>query len=390
MNQEPEQAMGAVSFELGPIRPPSEAQSILLRLTRNCPWNRCAFCPVYKGQRFSPRSAEEVIRDIDAMSRIRDMLVDTMRAAGLDEHDGRNAIQAVKRLPPDVEIDHGLIRQVAFWMYHGMKSLFLQDADSLALKTERVVAVLEHARRAFPSIQRITSYARAKTISRKTPEELAALRAAGLDRIHIGMESGSDRVLEMVCKGVTQEEQIVAGKNVMAAGFELSEYYMPGLGGVAFKEENAMESAKVVNEVNPTFIRIRSIIPVPGTPLFELYTEKKWAYPTEVEKVLELRRFIESLRCNGSILKSDHIMNLLEDVEGTLPGDREAMLDTIDRFMALENDRKESFILGRRMGIYRGFSDYRENPEVERIKRELKRSSPSFDEAILELLWNYI
>mgnify|MGYP002410816675 CR=1 FL=1 len=380
----------SLSFELGPIRPPSESQSILLRLTRNCPWNKCAFCPVYKGEKFSPRTVEEVISDIDAIAALRDIIQEKIRALGLDDKDPRSAIHGVKHLVREIDADEGYIRQVAFWMYYGMKSLFLQDADSLAMKTERVVAILRHAREKFPGLKRITSYSRARTVSRKSLEEMVALREAGLNRIHIGMESGSDRVLELVCKGVTQEEQIDAGKKAIAAGFELSEYYMPGVGGMEFLEENAAESAKVINAVNPTFIRIRSVIPSPGTPLFTLYREKKWTYPGDEDKVRELRLFIEQLHGITSAVKSDHIMNPLEDIEGNLPGDKEAMLSRIDAFFAMDPGDRESFIIGRRMGRFRGIDDYRRSEEIERIKRQIKGTYQSFDEGILEILWNYI
>ncbi len=380
---------GPASFELGPIRPPSEAQSILLRLTRNCPWNKCAFCPVYKGQKYSPRPVEEVKQDIDSMAAIRDLLAEKAREMGLDDKDPHSAMHAVKRIDA-APVDQAFVRQVAYWMYFGMKSMFLQDADSLALKTDRIVAVLEHARYRFPSIERITTYARAKTVSGKTPEELGAIRSAGLNRIHIGMESGSDTVLDLVCKGVTAKEQIEAGKKAVAAGFELSEYYMPGLGGTEYWRENAVESAKVVNAVNPTFIRIRSVIPVPGTPLYDMYIEKKWTSPSEEDKVRELRLFIESLDGVTGVLMSDHIMNLLEDVEGLLPRDRDVMLAKIDSFLAMSRDDMESFILGRRMGKFRGTSDFRKDGELERMKAELKKTHSSLDEAILEILWNYI
>jgi len=384
------QSESVIAFELGPIRPPSESQSILLRLTRNCPWNKCAFCPVYKGQKFSTRSVDEVKSDIDSMVRLRDMILEKINEHGLDGKSDHSAIHAVKDLVSEIDADDGYIRQMAYWMYFGMKSLFLQDADSLTLKTDRVVEILRYVREKFPSIERVTSYSRAKTISKKTIDEMKALREAGLNRIHIGMESGSDRVLDLVCKGVTQLEQIDAGKKAMEAGFELSEYFMPGVGGAELMRENALESAKVLSAINPTFIRIRSVIPAPGTPLFEMYREGTWTYPSEEDKVKELRLFIENLHDITSSVKSDHIMNLLEDVEGVFPDDKKVMLQRIDRFLAMDLDDRESFIVGRRMGRFHGASDYEKNEEVDRIKREIKRTYQSLDQGVLEMLWNYI
>ncbi|MBN2159467.1 MAG: radical SAM protein [Spirochaetes bacterium] len=376
-------------FECGPIRPPSEAGSILLRLTRNCHWNKCAFCPVYKNTKYSMRTVDEVLHDIDSIASIAERIYGELNVRYPDRKDNTQVVHVVRNMDFG-DADYGCVRQVAFWIYHGMKSMFLQDADALVLRTENLVTILNHAREKFPTIERITTYSRAKTISRKTLEELKTLRAAGLGRIHIGMESGSGAVLEMINKGVTPEEQITAGRNVMAAGFELSEYFMPGLGGRALSRENAMESARVLSAVNPTFIRLRSTIPVPGTPLYEMLLDKRWAPLTEEEKVLEIRLFLENLEGITSRVQSDHIMNLLEDVEGTLPGDRERMLDVIDGFLGMNQDDRESFIVGRRIGRYRYLSDYVPMQDVEMVKREIKNRYASLEDGMLEILAQYI
>jgi len=375
---------------LGPIRPPSEAQSILLRLTRNCHWNKCAFCPVYKNQQFSMRKADEIRRDIDVMSGIADTIYRELNRRYPDRKDNSPVVHVIKDIDFGEGVDQGCARQVAFWIYHGMKSLFLQDADALVLRTGDLLEILNYVREKFPTIERITTYSRAQTISRKTPEELRALRQAGLNRIHIGMETGADEVLALVNKGVTQEEQIRAGRNVVDAGFELSQYFMPGLGGQEFTAENAVESAKVLSRVNPTFIRIRSTIPVPGTPLHDMMEQGKWTTLTEEEKVREIRLFIEKLEGITSTVQSDHIMNLLEDVEGTLPGDKDRMLKVIDSFLEMGLDDRESFTVGRRIGRYRYLSDYVQLFEVENIKREIIRQYGSIDRGILEILTNFI
>ncbi len=377
-------------FELGPIRPPSEAQSILLRLTRNCHWNKCAFCPVYKGQRFSMRKVDEIKGDIDVMAGIAETIYRELNRLYPDRRDNSAVVHVIDTIDFGEGIDQGCARQVAFWMYHGMTSLFLQDADALVLRTPDLLEILNYVREKFPTIERITTYSRAQTISRKTPDELRSLRQAGLNRIHIGMETGSDTVLSLVNKGVTREEQTRAGRNVVAAGFELSEYFMPGLGGTEHSDENAVESARVLSAVNPTFIRIRSTIPVPGTPLHDMMTAGTWTPLTEVEKVREIRLFIEHLEGITSTVQSDHIMNLLEEVEGVLPGDKAAMAGVIDRFLAMPPDDRESFIVGRRIGRYRYLSDYVHLTEVENIKAEIKRQFGSIDRGILEILTNYI
>jgi hypothetical protein len=377
-------------FEIGPIRPPSEAESILLRLTRNCHWNKCAFCPVYKNTKFSMRKADEIIKDIDTIAAIADAICLELKRQYPDRKDNGPVVSVIKNMDFPEGIDEGCARQVAFWVYHGMRSMFLQDADALVLRTGDLVEILKHARERFPSLERITTYSRSQTISRKSLEDLKALRAAGLNRIHIGMESGSDAVLALINKGVTQEEQIRAGRNVIEAGFELSEYYMPGVGGRKYMAENATESAKVLNAVNPTFIRIRSTVPSPGTPLYQMMSDNRWTPLTEEEKVREIRLFIEHLQGITSTLQSDHIMNLLEDIEGGLPGGKANMLAVIDHFLGMSRDDRESFIVGRRIGRYRYLSDYVPMQDVEMLKRELINRFGSIEGGMLEILSNYI
>jgi radical SAM superfamily enzyme YgiQ (UPF0313 family) len=379
-----------IAFETGPIRPPSEAESILLRITRNCHWNQCAFCPVYKHDRFSIRKVDEIKRDIDAMATIADRLGRRVSARSGSRADRSAMVDAVRSLDHDDEVDSACARQVAFWMCHGLQSVFLQDADALVLRTEQLVEMLNYVRVAFPSITRITSYARAKTVSRKSLDELKALRVAGLNRIHIGMESGSNAVLSLVQKGVTQEEQIRAGRHVIAAGMELSEYFMPGLGGRELSGEHAVESAAVLVAVNPTFIRMRSTIPVPGTPLYRMMTEGRWTPLTEEEKVREIRACLERLDGITSTVQSDHIMNLLEDVAGKLPGDKQRMLEPIDRFLSMNPSDREAFIVGRRIGRYRLVSDYAPSHDVEMARRDLISQFGTVDRGILEILPNFV
>lgn len=374
------------SFELGPIRPPSEAQSILIRVTRNCPWNKCAFCNTYKDKKFSRRKVDEVISDIDSIYTISQRILQAMHSLNKNTIDA----EVIKKAHADDETTENFYQQVVFWLRCGMNSLFLQDANSLILKTSELVEILNHIKSRFPSLQRITTYARAKTVSKKSPEELSEIRRAGLSRIHIGFESGSDRVLEFIKKGVTAKEHIDAGKKAIAAGFELSEYYMPGLGGSEFLEENARESAHVINEINPSFIRIRSTIPLPGTPLSDAMASGNWTPTTEEERVKDLRIFIENLDGIESIIQSDHMMNLLEEIDGKIPDDKEFMIQTIDRFMSMEKDDKENFIIGKRLGYFKKISDYKKSDELSTITDQLKERFGTVDKGIVEMLKNFI
>jgi len=368
-------------FELGPIRPPSEAYSVLLRVTRNCPWNKCAFCPVYKGNKFSLRSVEEIKADIDSMHYIVQRIESRAHLA-----DGTAYIteDIVEKLVSEDGINPHYLQQIIFWMYYGMRSLFLQDADSMVLKPADLVDVLNYIRSKFPTIERITCYTRSKTLIARSPEDLRAIREAGLNRIHIGMESGSDSVLRMINKGVKADEHISSGKKVIDAGFELSEYYMPGIGGREYAEENAIETARVLNAINPSFIRIRTATPVPGTELYKMMQRGEWLPMTETEKVQEIYNMISALEGITSFIQSDHMMNLIEDANGKLPHDREAVLAPLERFIKMDTEERECFIAARRTGNIRFLADYRGKGEFSELRERLVRTYGSIDNAAQE------
>ena len=193
-------------FEQGPIRPPSEAYSLLIRVTRNCPWNRCTFCPVYKESRFSIRPVEHVKRDIDTVHRSLEII---QKVA--DDH-GSLSRTAVREAVGNYEQpDPGGFNAALSWFSGGMRSVFLQDANSLIIKPLDLLEILLHLKKRFPWVERTTSYARSHTIARIKDRDLKKFKDAGLNRIHIGLESGSDRVLKMAKKGVTKETHIKAG-----------------------------------------------------------------------------------------------------------------------------------------------------------------------------------
>ncbi len=364
-------------FELGPIRPPSEAQSILLRITRNCPWNKCAFCPVYKNEKFSLRSIDDIKNDIDSMYRIYSRIKEKVDfTAG-----GYVSDEIISSLVNEDKIQQHYLQQMLFWMYYGLKSLFLQDADSMVVKSADMVEILNYIKEKFPTIERITCYSRSKTIVVKTVEELRKIRTAGLSRIHIGMESGSDDVLKLVRKGVTGDEHIIAGKKVVEAGFELSEYFMPGLGGKKFTAENSAETARVLNAVNPSFIRIRTTTPVPGTDLFQMMEKGEWEPLSETGKVEELKSMIEALTGIDSYIQSDHMMNLIEDSNGKLPEDKEKILAPLNKFLEMSLDDQECFIVARRTGQIRFLSDYSRNKNFIELRDRIKERFGSIEKA---------
>ena len=305
-------------FEQGPIRPPSESFSLLIRVVRNCPWNRCTFCPVYKDTRFSVRPVEDVQRDIDTVYRY---------VCALDRLAAAPRLEAAEEIRA-LSLEAGAEDQAAFhaafqWVFAGGKrSVFLQDANALVAKPPDLMAILHHLKTRFPDIQRITSYARAQTIQHIDIDVLRSLREHGLNRIHIGLESGSDTVLKRVCKGVTKAGHVEAGCRVKEAGIELSEYVMPGLGGQTLSQEHVRETADALNQINPDFIRIRTLAIPPSAPLHAEYAAGRFDKCGEVMMVQELLGLLEGLHGITSEVKSDHILNLFGELAGHLPGDK--------------------------------------------------------------------
>jgi len=359
-------------FEQGPIRPPSEAASLLLRFTRNCPWNKCTFCPVYKGKSFSRRSLDEIKRDIDTVVRIIEDIKSLSWSAG---EGGNMTPHVLQEIAKHRRANHAYYH-VAQWLLFNTGQVFIQDANSLIMSTDELAEAIRYLRSRIPEVRRVTSYGRSSTIARKSLEELIALKEAGLDRIHIGMESGSDKVLEYVKKGATARQHIEAGQKVKAAGITLSEYIMPGLGGKDWSEEHALETARVLTEINPDFIRLRTLQIPPFGPLWDDAKAGRFVPLTDDETVQEIRLMIESIGNIQSTLTSDHIRNLLEEVEGKFPEDKEKMLAVIDEYLALPPDDRLLFRLGRRGGSLRSLREIK-NPvtrfRLEQARKELEK-----------------
>ncbi|RLB04376.1 MAG: radical SAM protein [Deltaproteobacteria bacterium] len=375
-----------LTFEQGPIRPPSEARSLLMRFTRNCPWNKCTFCPIYKGQKFSRRSVKEIKRDIDNISEI----IDDIKCISLALGEGGRLTRDVLKIIWS-QTSAYYYRTVALWLYYGEGNVFIQDANSLIMPTSDLVEVLRYLKEKIPGVRRITSYARSSTLSRKTLEEIKELKEAGLTRIHIGLESGSDNVLKFVKKGTTAAKHIDAGVKVKEAGITLSEYVMPGLGGKRWWEEHALETARVLNEINPDFIRLRSLRIPPTAPLYQDFVSGRFEPLSDDEVVREIRLFIKSLEGITSTLTSDHIINLLEEVEGTFPQDKEKMLSVIDRYLNLPEREKLLYRLGRRGGTLRCLDDLKDpvlRDKLETALNDLSREAPEGIEQIIDELGN--
>lgn len=389
------------SFELGPIRPPSEGQdhSLLIRATRNCPWNRCQFCNVYKGQRFVYRSVEEVKQDIGVAKTLSDELKSASWRIGYGGKVSNEVVTAMVQSNPEVygrelvepEVLmarlHSLV-SVANWLNFGARTVFLQDANSLIMRTPELVEVIRYLKETFPSIERVTSYARSKTTAKKSPEEFKELHEAGLSRLHVGLESGYDAVLEDMQKGVTAEEHIKGGRRVVESGISLSEYVMPGLGGRRWSEPHALETARVLSQINPAFIRIRSLIVRRGTALYDRLEAGEFEQLTEDEVVDEIGLFIENLDCD-SYVASDQMSNLLWEIEGKLPEEKGAMLKAINEYKAMLPAERLNLRLERRLRSYLavyGRLDQSLNEKVQEAFESVQKDSPDMGARVDEAL----
>ncbi len=375
-------------FEQGPIRPPSEAYSLLVRVTRNCPWNRCTFCPVYKGSRFSLRPVDHVKKDIDAVHRCVEMI------RQMPDKSGRILKTDILKMPEKYDqADPQAFNAALNWAAGGMQSVFIQDANSLIIKPSDLVEILLHLKNRFPWVERITSYARSHTIARIKDHDLKSIREAGLNRIHIGLESGSNDVLKMTKKGTTKETHIKAGLKVKKSGMELSEYIMPGLGGKTYSRIHALETADALNKINPEFIRLRTLAIPNSVALFDDWESGRFEKCTDLMMVKEIELLIESLDGITSVFQSDHILNLFQDLEGKLPGDKERLLAIVRTFLDMEPERQSVYQVGRRLGFFSSLNDM-ESPQrlakAEKTCQELGVTSDNVDDVINKLMERFI
>jgi len=280
-----------LNYDYPPYRPPNEAGSALIRASRGCPWNRCLFCTMYKTLKFQPKSVKEVKKDIDKAAKI----------------------------------------------YADAKTIFIADSDSLVMKN--IEEIIKHIKLRFPDAKRITSYARAKTLMKLGSERLIKIKKAGLTRLHVGLESGDKKTLEFLQKGATLEEMIEGGKAAKNAGLELSFYILIGAGGKKRLKEHAIESAKVCNKVNPDFIRLRTLVVQRGSLLEKKMKEGKYNTTSPVEKLKEVKIFLENLEVDKCELASDHFTNYIwvgsnvvyRGIYGILPEHKKEMLDIINQ-----------------------------------------------------------
>ena len=280
------------------FRPPSEANSFILRVTIGCAHNRCTFCSMYRGVNFRARPLSEI---------------------------------------------EPIIRQTARHYPH-LRRVFLADGDALVLSTDRLLAIIELLKAHFPKLSRISCYGGPLDILRKTPADLQLLKQAGLQLVYLGIESGDDEVLTRVQKGVSSEEMIEAGKKIIAAGMKLSAMLVLGLGGRELSRQHALNSARVANAINPTMLSALTLMLHHGTPL-RAEAEQGTFHPlSPYEFVLELKELVSNLNMQSPcIFRSNHVSNMLP-LAGTLPADKNSLLLQAEEALELlKNQTRPTF-----------------------------------------------
>lgn len=264
------------------IRPPLEAESLIVQVTVGCSHNKCTFCVVYKDKKFKIKDFSIIKQDIDEAAE-------------------------------------------SGWMF---QTAFLADGDVLIIPQEKLLKILNYLRERIPSIERVGVYGSARSILRKSPDQLKELRRAGLGVVYQGLESGDDSILEWVRKGVTVKQQIEAGRRVKEAGITISNTIIIGLGGEELSRKHALATAEALNQIDPDHVRIMTIQIHPGTPLYEMHVEGKFEIPDPFMLLEELYLLVSNLEVTEALFFCNHPSNYVSMV-GRLPGDKQAILDHI-------------------------------------------------------------
>ncbi len=333
--------MTSPPFEQGPIRPVDEADSLLVRTTRGCPWNRCTFCSLYDNMQFSIRPVADIKKDILAAKE--------------------------------------------YFGDHPFETCFLQDGDSFVMKTKDLIDVLFTLKKAFPSLKRISSYGRAQTMVKKSPAAMREISDAGLNKLYCGMESGSLEVLKKVKKGITPESIIRSAHMAKTAGMDVTQFIILGLGGTELSDTHALETARVLNETNPDTIRVLTIGVKPGSGLDSQMENGQWSLPSETSMIAEQRLLVENLEGITSHYANHHSVDLLLEIRGQLPQDKDHLLSVMDRFLSLSEPDRINFILGRRLGYYRRVADMKNDLQYRFVDKQVKKIKASGQQSFEEI-----
>ncbi len=295
----PSKEVNVLRYEGIIYRPPSEAWSLIIQATVGCSHNKCSFCSMYKGKKFRIRNTEEIIEDLTEARRL----------------------------------------------YKSINRVFLADGDALIIKTSELLKILEYIKVTIPECERVGIYASPKSVETKSIDELKMLKDAGLGIAYLGLESGSDDILQKIDKGASSHEIIEAGKKVKEAGILLSVTLISGLGGKKFWKEHAIKSAEAINKMEPDFLGLLTLMVEPGTMLYEEVAREEFTLLTPKEVALETLELLSNLNCVGCVFRSNHASNYLV-LKGTLNKDKEALINQLYEALKGEIDFKEEYLRG--------------------------------------------
>ncbi len=280
-------------YEGNIFRPFSEANSYLLQCTIGCSHNQCTFCGMYKDKKYRVRSLEEIKTDI-AMAK---------------QHFG------------------------------DLEKVFLCDGDAIAIETDMLLEILDELYRTFPSLRHVGSYVGPKSTLNKSMSELTALRAAGLTKAYLGVETGDDRLLKEVKKGVSYQKMLQAGQNLVNAGMNLSAMVLLGLAGPGEpSREHALATARITNEMKPRYLAALTVVPVPNTVLHRQVRTGEFKILDAFETLKEMKWIFENITIDGLKFVGSHASNYLP-ISGTLQKDRQKMLDMVDKVLESQDKR---------------------------------------------------
>jgi len=271
------------------IRPPSEARSVLLQVTVGCSHNKCTFCGTYRGEKFRIKSFEEIEEDI---------------------------------------LEAG--------SYGRIEKVFLCDGDALIVPQRKLIPIMESINRNIRGITRIGTYANAKSILRKTPEELTRLKELGLGIVYLGVETGNEELLRVINKGATYDQMVTAGRMVKAAGILLSVTVLLGIGGIEKSKEHALDTARLLTDIDPDYAGALTVMIVPGTPLHQDYSEGRFVLPDTFGFLEELGIMIGRSNFSNCFFTSNHASNYLP-LRVNLPEQKEEAVELIYNVIESQN-----------------------------------------------------
>ncbi|MEG0132511.1 MAG: radical SAM protein [Clostridium sp.] len=273
-------------YEGAVYRPPSEGRSLIIQGTIGCSHNKCSFCNMYKAKQFRIRKLEDIIQDL----------------------------------------------KWARENYKYIEKIFIADGDALIIPTKILVAILDEIKGLFPECKRVTVYASPKSIILKTQDDLEILKNKGLSMVYLGIESGDDDVLTRVNKGATAEELIEAGGKIKASGIKLSCTVINGLGGKENWENHAINSARVINGIDPDYLGLLTLMTPEDAPIYNEVIEGKLTLLNPQEVMVEIYEFVSRLNLANCVFRSNHASNYAP-LAGILGADKEQLLLDIKNFL---------------------------------------------------------